>query len=167
MLSMVEGTPGDQLGRSSARHRPGVIWVTGYSASGKTTVARKLEFKLRQAGLRSVYLDGDDLRAIFGNHWGYAREERIELTRIYFRLCNHLAAQGLTVIIAAVARRAASACLASAGGWLRQRTGCDAPATPRPLLGIDDAMLVEETSGTGEPPFDEAGALGPMLLADR
>ncbi|MEA1053004.1 adenylyl-sulfate kinase [Lamprobacter modestohalophilus] len=103
MLSMVEGTPGDQPGTNSAQHRPGVIWVTGYSASGKTTVARKLEFKLRQAGLRSVYLDGDDLRAIFGNHWGYAREQRIELTRIYFRLCSHLAAQGLTVVIAAIA----------------------------------------------------------------
>lgn len=81
----------------------GVIWITGYSASGKTTVARKLDFRLRAQGIRTVYLDGDDLRAIFGHHWGYTRQERIDLARVYFRLCSHLAAQGLTVIIAAVA----------------------------------------------------------------
>ncbi len=41
-----------------------VIWIIGYSASGKTTVARKLAFKLRADGVRTVSLDGDDLRAI-------------------------------------------------------------------------------------------------------
>ncbi|MBF0447411.1 MAG: adenylyl-sulfate kinase [Magnetococcales bacterium] len=80
----------------------GVIWVTGYSASGKTTVGRKLEMKLRSAGLQTVFLDGDDLRSIFGNRWGYDRENRIELSKVYFRFSSHLAAQGLTVIIAAV-----------------------------------------------------------------
>lgn len=81
----------------------GVIWVTGYSASGKTTVGRKLEAKLRADGLKTVFLDGDDLRSIFGEKWGYQRENRIELAKVYFRLCSHLASQGLTVVIAAVA----------------------------------------------------------------
>ena len=82
---------------------PGVIWITGYSASGKTTVARKVESRLRAYGLRTVFLDGDDLRSIFGNKWGYTREERVELAHVYFRLCSHLVSQGSTVVIAAIA----------------------------------------------------------------
>jgi bifunctional enzyme CysN/CysC len=81
----------------------GVIWVTGYSASGKTTVARKLAAGLNQRGIHAVFLDGDDLRAIFCRRWGYERQDRIELAKVYFRLCSHLASQGVTVIISAVA----------------------------------------------------------------
>lgn len=81
----------------------GVIWITGYSASGKTTVGRKLEMKLRSDGLQTIFFDGDDLRSIFANRWGYAREDRVEIAKVYFRLCSHLSAQGFTVVIAAVA----------------------------------------------------------------
>ena len=81
----------------------GVIWITGYSSSGKTTVGRKVEYMLRNKGLRTLFLDGDDLRSIFAGHWGYEREQRIELAKIYFRLCSHLAAQGFTIVISAVA----------------------------------------------------------------
>jgi adenylylsulfate kinase-like enzyme len=81
----------------------GVIWITGYSASGKTTVGRKVELILREKGVRTIILDGEDLRSIFSNRWGYTRAERIELAKIYFRLSSHLAAQGFTVVICAVA----------------------------------------------------------------
>ncbi len=46
----------------------GVIWITGYSAAGKTTVSRKVESELKKLNCKTIYLDGDDLRAIFGNH---------------------------------------------------------------------------------------------------
>ena len=81
----------------------GVIWITGYSAAGKTTIGRKVEAGLRDRGLPTVFLDGDDLRSIFGANWGSEREQRIDLARVYFRLCSHLASQGLTVVISAVA----------------------------------------------------------------
>src|SRR5687767_10633282 len=80
-----------------------VIWVSGYSGSGKTIVSRKLDALLRADGRSPICLDGDELRAIFAHRWGYERAERIDLGRVYFRLCSHLAAQGHTVIIAAVA----------------------------------------------------------------
>lgn len=82
---------------------PGVIWITGFSASGKTTVGRKLELMLRSNGQQTIFLDGDDLRSILAGRWGYERHERVDLARVYFRLCSHLAAQGFTVVIAAVA----------------------------------------------------------------
>lgn len=82
---------------------PGVIWVTGYPCSGKTTVARRVHYALQAQGIHTVHLDGDDLRSIFAGRWGYDHADRIELARVYFRLCSHLASQGLTVVISAVA----------------------------------------------------------------
>jgi bifunctional enzyme CysN/CysC len=81
----------------------GVIWLSGFSAAGKTSVARNLVSKLRANGVKTIHLDGDDLRAIFGENFGFERADRIELARAYFRLCSHLSAQGNTVVISAVA----------------------------------------------------------------
>lgn len=83
--------------------KSGLIWITGFSASGKTTVARKVYYELSTLGLKVIHLDGDDLRAIFGNHWGFDRESRVELARSYIRLCSHLASQNYIVILSAVA----------------------------------------------------------------
>ena len=92
-----------ELHPSKDLFQPGVIWITGYSGSGKTTVARQVERILRNDSAQVVLLDGDDLRSIFARRWGYEREERVELGQVYFRLANHLSSQGLVVIIAAVA----------------------------------------------------------------
>lgn len=91
------------IGKIDMQTVSGVIWITGYSAAGKTTVGRKVELMLREKGVRTIILDGDDLRSIFSHRWGYTRGERIELAKIYFRLSSHLAAQGFTVVICAVA----------------------------------------------------------------
>jgi bifunctional enzyme CysN/CysC len=84
-------------------NKAGVIWISGYSAAGKTTVGRHVEHLLRSDGCGTVFLDGDQLRSIFANKWDYTAEERVELALIYFRLCSHLSKQGLIVIISAVA----------------------------------------------------------------
>ena len=83
--------------------KQGVIWIKGFSASGKTTVARKVEFLLKKSGHKIIALDGDELRNIFGNKWGYDKDSREELASAYFRLCSHLSSQGFTVVISAVA----------------------------------------------------------------
>ncbi|MBV5287130.1 MAG: adenylyl-sulfate kinase [Methyloversatilis discipulorum] len=83
--------------------RPTVIWITGYSGAGKTTVGRKVNFRLNEKGVKSVFLDGDDLRAVLGGKWGYEKDDRIALAHSYFRLANLLMAQGVTVVISAVA----------------------------------------------------------------
>ena len=101
------------LQRNEAAIEPGVIWITGYSGAGKTTVARKVEHILRQGGAPVVLLDGDDLRSIFAARWGYERNDRVELGKVYFRLANHLASQGLVVIVSAVAL------YAEVSSWLR------------------------------------------------
>src|SRR5690349_19296873 len=81
----------DQITRADRARAPaaGLIWITGYSGAGKTTIGRKVEARLRAEGTPTVFLDGDDLRAIFAGRWGYDRQARVELAHIYFRLCSH------------------------------------------------------------------------------
>lgn len=66
-------------------------------------MARNVERLLRLRNQQVVLLDGDDLRSIFAGRWGYERAERVELASVYFRLCSHLASQGLVIVISAVA----------------------------------------------------------------
>lgn len=80
-----------------------VVWITGLPNSGKTTVATLVQSQLRAAGLMTVGLDGDNLRRLFANRWGFSRDERIELATAYSRLAQHLSTQGLTVIVSVVA----------------------------------------------------------------
>ena len=81
----------------------GVIWITGYSSAGKTTVSKQVELELKKLNYKTIYLDGDELRDIFGNSWKFNKKSRIELAYVYFRLCRHLSSQGYVVIISAVA----------------------------------------------------------------
>lgn len=79
-----------------------VIWITGLSASGKSTVARLVARTLLDRGVASVLLDGDELRALFPGGARFERPARLELAGRYQRLCALLAGQGLTVVIATV-----------------------------------------------------------------
>jgi len=83
-----------------------VIWITGLSGAGKTTVAAALDQCLRERGLIPILLDGDILRNLFKstNKIGktYNREARIKLALKYARLCKTLSSQGFTVIIATI-----------------------------------------------------------------
>ena len=83
-----------------------VIWITGLSGAGKTTVAAALDQCLRERGLIPILLDGDILRDRFKstNEIGktYNREARIKLALKYAHLCKTLSSQGFTVIIATI-----------------------------------------------------------------
>jgi adenylylsulfate kinase len=77
-----------------------VIWITGFSGAGKTTLARALMPRLPERGL---LLDGDALRAVLGQTaCGYGHEERKQLAFLYARLANMLARQGTTVVVATI-----------------------------------------------------------------
>ncbi len=82
---------------------PGVLWLTGRSGAGKTTVGRKVAAILRRKDRVALHLDGDDIRGMLGHRWEYGRSDREELARAYFRICSYLAAQDCTVVLSAVA----------------------------------------------------------------
>lgn len=63
------------------RQRAKVIWFTGLSGAGKTTLARKLEDELSRKGYLVQLLDGDNVRTGINNNLGFSDEDRIENIR--------------------------------------------------------------------------------------
>ncbi len=80
-----------------------IIWLTGISGAGKTTLGELLLADLKQANLQAVLLDGDVVRDFFEHDLGYERKDRIQnVKRIAF--AAHLLSQnGITVIVANIA----------------------------------------------------------------
>ncbi len=62
-------------------HKAKVIWFTGLSAAGKSTIARALEKKLFDHGLRTVMLDGDNIRHGLCGDLGFSENDRRENIR--------------------------------------------------------------------------------------
>ena len=58
-----------------------VIWLTGLSGSGKTTIANHLERRLNSEGIITKLLDGDNIRTGVGNNLGFSTEDRAENIR--------------------------------------------------------------------------------------
>jgi adenylylsulfate kinase len=58
-----------------------VIWMTGLSGSGKTTIAKYLERKLHKKGFITQVLDGDNIRTGINNNLGFSETDRIENIR--------------------------------------------------------------------------------------
>jgi adenylylsulfate kinase len=58
-----------------------VLWLTGLSGSGKSTIAIELEKKLYEKGYATKLLDGDNIRTGINNNLGFTEEDRIENIR--------------------------------------------------------------------------------------
>ena len=82
------------------------IWITGLSGAGKSTLGHEIVARLRGRGTPVVMLDGDDLREVFGaaapGSEKHDRAGRIALALTYARLCQVIAKQGVTVVIATI-----------------------------------------------------------------
>lgn len=80
-----------------------VIWITGLSAAGKTTLATAFTEYLRSQSVPVVMLDGDALREALGATANHTRESRLDLAYQYARLARMLAHQQITVVVGTVA----------------------------------------------------------------
>ena len=74
-----------------------VLWFTGLSGSGKSTIAVRVHEALVGRGTEVEYIDGDALREVFPNT-GFTRAEREEHLRRTGYMASRLAAHGVTVI---------------------------------------------------------------------
>ena len=79
-----------------------IIWVTGISGAGKTTVCEQLMTKLKPSFPETILLDGDVIRAIFGDGLGHKEPDRINQIKRIQRLATELERQGLIVLVAAL-----------------------------------------------------------------
>ena len=84
-----------------------VVWFTGLPSSGKTTLAREVQTRLRGSGAVSCLLDSDTLRELLSPLLGYSKDERDAFYEALASLAAELASQGLTVLVAATAPRRA------------------------------------------------------------
>jgi bifunctional enzyme CysN/CysC len=79
-----------------------VIWLTGLSGSGKSTIANALEKKLFSLGMHAYVLDGDNMRLGLNKDLGFTREDRAENVRRVSEVAHNLYDAGLITIIALV-----------------------------------------------------------------
>lgn len=75
-----------------------VVWITGLSGSGKTTVARAAAEALRGAGYRVEVLDGDEVRRWLSPEAGFTREDRERHLRRVAHVARLLARNGVIVL---------------------------------------------------------------------
>lgn len=79
-----------------------VLWITGLSASGKTTVARAFLEISKDSGVQKILLDGDSVRELFGGDLGYDENSRIKHIQRVQRLAKFLTGQGIDLVVAAL-----------------------------------------------------------------
>jgi bifunctional enzyme CysN/CysC len=79
-------------------HRPGVVWFTGLSGSGKSTIANIVEQKLHAEGVRTYLLDGDNVRHGLNRDLGFTDEDRVENIRRIAEVSSLMVDAGLVVL---------------------------------------------------------------------
>ena len=83
-------------------HRGGVIYFTGLSVAGKSTIARLTEAALHERGLKVYVLDGDELRSGICKDLGYSDADRLANMRRAVEVARLMVDAGLVVITALI-----------------------------------------------------------------
>jgi len=90
----------EQMRSSIKPHKGKCIWFTGFSGSGKSTVANALELKLNSRGYHTFLLDGDNVRHGLCKDLGMSDADRTENIRRVAELAKLMTEAGLIVITA-------------------------------------------------------------------
>ena len=94
---------GQHLIRALAtKQKPSVVWLTGLSGAGKTTISLALEARLQARGLHTMMIDGDALRAELCRDLGFDELDRAENIRRATEVSALMLQAGLIVIAALI-----------------------------------------------------------------
>lgn len=83
--------------RTAEKPGSAVLWFTGLSGSGKSTIAERVHAELERRGTEAEYIDGDALRAVFPGT-GFTRDQREEHLRRTGYMASRLEAHGIMVV---------------------------------------------------------------------
>ena len=90
----------DRSSRARMKHqKPGVLWFTGLSGSGKSTIANIVEQKLFAMGRHTYVLDGDNVRHGLNRDLGFTDADRVENIRRVAESAKLMADAGLIVLV--------------------------------------------------------------------
>jgi adenylylsulfate kinase-like enzyme len=79
-----------------------VVWLTGLSGSGKTTIARTVEDALKSMNRSVVVLDGDEIRRHISSDLGFSKRDReLNVERVAY-LSHILSRSGIITIVALI-----------------------------------------------------------------
>lgn len=100
-------------------YKPCVLWMTGLSGSGKSTIANELCKKLKQKDVKCIILDGDEIRNAFKNT-GFDKASRIQHNINVGYMASLLEKQGYIVIVSLVSpyREARDKCRTIVGNFI-------------------------------------------------
>jgi bifunctional enzyme CysN/CysC len=81
-------------------HRGAVVWFTGLSGAGKSTIAQALERELFNRGMHTYVLDGDNIRHGLNSNLGFSPEDRVENIRRVSEVAKLMADAGAVAVTA-------------------------------------------------------------------
>jgi len=81
------------------QQKPCVLWFTGLSGSGKSTIADELEKKLHELGKHTMLLDGDNVRHGLNKDLGFTDQDRVENIRRIAEVSKLMVSSGLITIV--------------------------------------------------------------------
>jgi bifunctional enzyme CysN/CysC len=174
----------DKAGRSLLKgQKPAVLWFTGLSGAGKSTIANLVEKRLHALGHHTMILDGDNVRHGLNRDLGFSEADRVENIRRIAEVSRLFVEAGLIVIVSFISPYRAERMLA------RDRVGndefleifVDTPVEecrrrdPKGLYQKADAGQIRNFTGVDAPyeePLDPEIRLrtlerGPDALADE
>jgi adenylylsulfate kinase len=79
-----------------------VVWLTGFSGSGKSTIAQKLHEELKQRGLKVESFDGDEVRRNLSKGLGFSKEDRDTHNKRIIYVAKLLTRNGVNAIISLI-----------------------------------------------------------------
>src|ERR1700712_3329476 len=110
----------DKATRSLMKHqKPAVLWFTGLSGAGKSTIANEVEKRLHALGHHTMILDGDNVRHGLNRDLGFSEADRVENIRRIAEVSRLFVEAGLIVIVSFISPYRAERMLA------RERVGED------------------------------------------
>ena len=150
----------DRAARAALKgQRPAVVWFTGLSGSGKSTIANVVERRLHAQGRHTFILDGDNVRHGLNRDLGFTEADRVENVRRAAETAKLMAEAGLIVLVCFIspyqADRDAARELFDRGDFLE--VFVDTPVEecrrrdPKGLYKRADAGLIRNFTGVDAP----------------
>ncbi len=96
------------------RHKPAVLWFTGLSGAGKSTIANLVQKRLHALGLHTALLDGDNVRHGLNRDLGFTEADRVENIRRVAEVARLMVDSGLIVLVSFISPFRAERALARA-----------------------------------------------------